>query len=159
MLVVSDTTAITNLLKINLLDLVRKVYREILIPQAVYEELSKLPNQKKIIDNAKWIKIKSIKDESLAQKLRSRLDPGESEAIVLALELKSDILIMDENAGRRIAKEYGLTIIGLLGILIGAKKRGYIKSVKPHMIDLIENHGFRISESVYNQVLKLAKEK
>lgn len=159
MLVISDTTTITNLLKIDLLDIVKKIYQEILIPQAVYEELSKLPYQKTIIDRAEWIKVKSIKNTSLVLKLKDRLDAGESEAIVLALELKSDILIVDENAGRRVAKEFGLNIIGLLGILIGAKKRGHIKLVKPHMVNLVENHGFRISESVYNQVLKLAKEK
>lgn len=159
MLVVSDTTAITNLLKIDLLHLVQKMYREILIPQAVYEELGKLPAQQKFIDNTKWIKTRQVKDQSLVKQLKEQLDPGESEAIALALELKADILIMDEYMGRRVAQDYGVSIIGLLGILIGAKKRGYIKSVKTHMEDLIKNHGFRISESVYNQVLRLAREK
>ena len=159
MLVVSDTTAITNLLKIDLLHLVQKMYREILIPQAVYDELGKLPTQQQFIDNAKWIKTRPVKDQSLVKQLKERLDPGESEAIALAIELKADILIMDEYLGRRVAQEYGVTIMGLLGILIGEKKRGYIKSVITHMKDLIENHGFRISESVYNQVLKLAGEK
>lgn len=159
MLVVSDTTAITNLLKINLLHLVQKMYREILIPRAVYDELRKIPTQQKIIDNTKWIKTREVKNQSFVEQLNARLDLGESEAIALAVELKADILVMDEYQGRRLAQEHGVTIIGLLGILIGAKKRGYIKSVKAHMEDLMKNYGFRISKSVYNQVLRLAKEK
>ena len=72
--------------------------------------------------------------------------------------MNADILVMDERKGRRIAEEYGLTIIGLFGILIGAKKRGYIKSVKDQMDILINDHSFRVGTAVYNQVLRLAKE-
>jgi predicted nucleic acid-binding protein len=125
----------------------------------VYNELARISSQKKFLTEARWIKIKEIKDRALVEKLQTRLDLGESEAIVLALELKTDILVMDEHLGRRIAEEYGLTIIRLLGILIGAKRRGYIQSVKLHMDSLIKNYGFRVSESVYQQVLRLAKEK
>lgn len=105
-----------------------------------------------------WIKVKPIKDRTRVDKLHDRLDLGESEAIILALELKADILVMDERKGRKIAEEYGLTIIGLFGILIGAKRRGYIKSVKDQMDILINDHSFRVGKAVYNQVLRLAKE-
>lgn len=158
MVVVSDTTTITNLLKIDLLHLVQRLYREIIIPQAVYDELAKIPSQKKLLKQTNWIRVRQVKDRMRVDKFQDYLDLGESEAIILALELNADILIMDERKGRKIAEEYGLAIIGLFGILIGAKRRGHIKSVKSHMDTLINDHSFRVNEAVYNQVLRLAKE-
>jgi len=158
MLVISDTTTITNLLKIDLIHLVQKLYGKIVIPKAVYDELIVISKQEEFFKTAKWIVIKEVKNRELVKELQDTLDLGESEAIVLALELNADILIMDERLGRKTAEKYGLTIIGLLGILIGAKRRGHIDSVKTHIDVLINEYGFRVSEAVYNQVLRLAKE-
>lgn len=159
MLVVSDTTTLTNLIKIDLIHLVRKLYGRITIPQAVYDELIEVSANEKFLKVANWISVEQVKDRKLVEKLQHTLDLGESEAIVLAVELKADILIMDERIGRKTAEKYGLRIIGLLGILIGSKKRGYIDSVQSHIDVLIERYGFRVSESVYNKVLRLANEK
>ena len=126
MVIVSDTTTITNLLKIDLLHLVQRLYREIIIPQAVYDELAKIPSQKKLLKQTNWIRVRQVKDRMRVDKFQDYLDLGESEAIILALELNADILIMDERKGRKIAEEYGLAIIGLFGILIGAKRRAIL---------------------------------
>lgn len=158
MLVVSDTTTITNLLRIDLLSLIQKLYNQIYIPQAVYDELSRMPSQKKQIDKLRWIKVKMVTDQKMVSTLLEKLDAGESEAIALAVEMKADILIIDEWFGRNIAESYGLNIIGLFGILLGAKRRGYIKAVKPYMDDLIKSYGFRVSEALYIKVLRLAGE-
>lgn len=153
MVVVSDTTTITNLLKIKLLLIIKGLYGQILIPKAVYDELSDYGKQKKIIDSHDWIKTVGIQNLELYNKLRERLDKGESEAITLAIELKSDFLIIDEAKGRRIARSYGIKIIGLLGILMLAKEEGLITRVKPYLKDLKDKMGFRISERLYQEIL------
>ena len=153
MVVVSDTTAITNLLKVKLLLIIKGLYGQILVPQAVYDELATLSAQKKIIDSQKWIKVVEIQNQVLYEKLRESLDKGESEAIVLALELDSDFLIIDEAKGRKIARSYGIRIIGLLGILVLAKEEGLISQIKPYLKELRDKMGFRVSDKLYEQIL------
>ncbi|MBC3787825.1 DUF3368 domain-containing protein [Spirosoma utsteinense] len=90
--------------------------------------------------------------------LADELDPGEAEAIALALEIKADYLIIDELKGRHKAETLGLRIVGLLGVLIQAKKAGYIQTVEPLLIALREEAGFRIHSALYKRVLQLAGE-
>lgn len=153
MLVISDTTAITNLFQIELLLLMKELYGEVIIPQSVYDELCELPSQKSYLDQNNWIVVKKIKDQNLYTSLLKRIDSGEAEAIVLALELKSDVLVMDEVVGRQVATELGLKIIGLIGVLVIAKKRGLIDSVKVYMDRLMSEVNFRISPKLYRLVL------
>ncbi|MCO6476679.1 MAG: DUF3368 domain-containing protein [Phaeodactylibacter sp.] len=158
MVVISDTTAITNLYQVKLLLIVKELYGQIIIPEGVYEELSRLSNQKRIIDQADWITIQKIKNKELRRELLKELDQGEAEAITLAIEIKSDLLVIDEQKGRKVSRRYGLRIIGVLGILINAKKRGIISNVKPYMDDLREKAGFHISEKLYSEILKRVDE-
>lgn len=65
MLVISDTTAITNLFQIELLLLMKELYGEVIIPQSVYDELCELPSQKSYLDQNNWIVVKKIKDQNL----------------------------------------------------------------------------------------------
>lgn len=153
MLVVSDTSAITNLIQLNQLHLLKKLYSEVLIPIKVFEELSIYENQGAILDNQEWIEVRSVKDKKLVKILETHLDSGEAEAIVLAKELQVDLLIIDERKGRIIAEEYGLKIIGLLGILILSKKNGYIESLKPILDQLNNKIGFRIKKNLYDRIL------
>jgi len=86
------------------------------------------------------------------------LDIGEAEAIALAVERKSDILLIDEQKGRKVASRLGLDRIGILGILIQAKNKGFIIEVKPIMDDLRIQAGFWIKNDLYNYVLQEAGE-
>lgn len=159
-IVVSDTTAITHLAKIGALNLLQKLYFQILIPEAVFSELSQVrrsqPGAMQVL-NSSWIKVVKIKNKSVVEKLTKHLDLGESEAIALSLELQSDVLIIDEVAGRNIAKKLGRNIVGMVGVLLEAKKKGYIDSVKPYL-DKLRRTGFRLSEEIYQLALSLSQE-
>lgn len=107
-----------------------------------------------------WIQTRSLRDSTLAQQLQSDrgLDPGEAHAIALAIELQADDLLIDERLGRREALQFGLSIIGILGILIVAKQRNLIPTVRPVMDALIDRAGFRVSPQLYQQVLNRSNE-
>src|SRR5258708_4525121 len=134
--VVSDTSPITNLILINQLLLLEKVFNEIIIPDKVYLEILQL---KKFLERlnefkqAKWIIRKSISDALAFRKLTATLDEGEAEAIVLAREVHADYLLVDEKKGRKQAAQMGLNTIGLLGVLLKAKQQKHIPAVKPYV--------------------------
>jgi len=154
MIIVSDTSPITNLLKIGRVSLLQQVFKEIIIPNGVYEELIKIPSQKSQIENTKWIKKQDSKNKEFINDLLKILDRGESESIALAVELKADYLLIDEKKGRKIANEHGITITGLLGVLRRAKLKGYLEKVKPILDRLREETGFRIHQNLYKEILK-----
>ena len=85
--------------------------------------------------------------------LKRELDEGEAEAIALALQLKIEVVLMDERDGRSIAKSMGLTPIGVLGVLLRAKKSGDITSVRDVLIKLKNTAGFYITDSLMNSIL------
>lgn len=159
-IVVSDTTAITHLSKIGALHLLRALYTEILIPEAVANELAQAkrtqPGAMEVL-NASWIKVVKIQNPAIANKLSRHLDLGESEAIALSLELNACVLIIDETKGRATAKKLVNSIIGMVGILLQAKKQGRISSIKPYL-DKLKKTGFRMSDDIYGLALKTAGE-
>jgi len=157
-IVVSDTSTITNLHKVHQVDLLHIVFGTIIVPKGVYDELAVIPSQKLLLDAKPWIEVKEATDRELYSKLREHLDHGEAEAISLSVDLDADFLIIDEQKGRQVAKNYGLTIIGLLGVLLEAKSRGALTAVKPTLEALINEHDFRVSKSLFKMVLKQAKE-
>jgi predicted nucleic acid-binding protein len=86
--------------------------------------------------------------------LQQELGAGEAEAIALATEIKADLLLMDERLGRETAHHLGLRCIGLIGILIEARRKGFITAVKPHLDALRNMAGFRIKPELYLRVLQ-----
>ena len=113
MIVVSDTSPILNLARIGRLELLPLLYHQVLIPPTVYAELtrSKVDLPPAIdLASAPWLIIAAAKDQNRVQELREELDPGEAEAIVLAIERRADLLLVDERRGRRTATAAGLTV-------------------------------------------------
>ena len=153
MIVVSDTSPITSLLQVQRLALLESLFGQVLIPTAVYAELrrshSALPS---------FIQVCSAVNRELVGQLEASLDLGEAEAIVLAKERNADVLLIDERIGRAAAKREGLKITGLVGILIEAKQRNLISSVKSEITELELRAGFRVSKAVKADALRLAKE-
>lgn len=94
----------------------------------------------------------------MVRQLSENLDAGEAVSIVLALELPTDFLLMDEKKGRTVAKSLGLPVTGLLGVLIRAKNEGVVAEIRPILEDLISTTGFRIHQNLYLEALRLAGE-
>ncbi len=103
-----------------------KIFGTIIIPNEVFTELCRIESQKEILNKQFWIVRATVSDPILKEKLSKELDEGEAEAIALAVELKADLLLMDEQKGRQIAESYGLKVVGILGVLIQAKQKGLI---------------------------------
>jgi len=158
MVIVSDTSPVTSLIQIGQLELLNAIFGQVVIPTAVYEELCRVPGQQIVIDQQNWLFIDHAQDSKHVKTLEIDLDPGEAEAIVLALELKADYLVIDELKGRNKAEEIGLKIIGSLGVLLQAKQLGLIPAVKPLIDNLIQKAEFRVHPALYQQVLKIAGE-
>ena len=156
MIVVSDTSPILNLARIDRLSILSALYPRVLIPLGVDTELRKVPpGVVASINMARnsWLKVAPANDQEHVREIRTDLDLGEAEAIVLALERQADLLMVDERGGRRVATAMGLTVIGLLGVVAHAKQSGFIKKAKPVLDDLIHTARFWIGSELYSEVL------
>ncbi|MBK7894738.1 MAG: DUF3368 domain-containing protein [Anaerolineaceae bacterium] len=162
MIVVSDTSTLINLARLGELELLQKLYDEIHVPTAVWHEVVEKGRGKPgaaNIEKAPWITVRNVSNQEFVKALRQDLDAGESEAIALALELQADLLLMDERLGRATAQYFGLKYIGLLGVLVLAKKKSHIPEIRPLINRLRNEVGFYISEALYKRVLEDASEK
>lgn len=163
MIIVSDTSPISNLVIVNHVHLLPDIFGTIIIPKPVHTELlANGPGHPVTLlaQSADWLEIGSVKDLAAVAELENNrnLDPGEAHAIVLASELNAHQLLIDERLGRTEAQRLGLSIVGILGVLLLAKQRQLITSVKPVMDDLINQANFRIRPRLYAEVLKRARE-
>ena len=142
--------------------ILEKLYGNVIIPEAVLYELEKLKLNKlniSQITDSTWIKIQPVMNESLVAILSESLDRGESEAIVLAQELRADLLIIDEIKGRNYAKKLNIRIIGLVGILVQAKIEGILENVGEILDELKHKAGFWISQELYDKAIVMSNEK
>ena len=164
MIVVIDTSVITNLAAIGWLKLIQQLYTTIVISIAVYNEMvavdKPVPGAIEV-QTLSWIHTESVTNAQAVMDIQAsvvNIDLDEAETIILALELNADLILMDERRGRALATNYGLKVTGLLGILLQAKHRGLLSLVQPVMDQLIEEADFRISSNLYANVLRNAGE-
>jgi len=155
MIVVSDTSPITSLAGIGRLELLQQLYSRVIIPQAVYNEMVRVgkavPGALEVQTFA-GIETQQVSDFNQVSVLQADLDPGEAEAIILAMELNAELLLMDERPGRTIALHYGINVSGVLGLLLEAKRKGLISAVKPVMDQLINEVEFRVSSQLHRHL-------
>lgn len=155
-ILVADTSPLISLAIIDKLDLLLKIFDEIYIPEKVYQELSydlSKPKAKLLADffKDKIKKINNINELSLF------IYEGESEAIILAKELKADYLLIDDLKGRTVAEILDIKCIGILGFLLIGKNKGFIKALKPLLRKLRDNKRY-YSDKLVNIVLNEAGE-
>jgi len=157
--IVSNTTPIIPLLKLNRLELLQKLYQQIYIPSAVFNEIEAGRKKGYYQDLSKidWINIAEIQDKQ-AVKYFLDLDSEEAEAIVLATEIKADLIILDEKLGRFHAKHADLKVTGTIGVMIKAKSKGFIDELKPLLNELTDKDVW-ISEKLKIEILKAVGEK
>jgi uncharacterized protein len=158
MIVVSDTSCITNLIQINQLNLLSKLYTTIIITPIVKQELQQFHSLTEPDFALLGLLIQSPENTSAVITLMKNLDAGESESIILAEEINADFLLVDERQATKIANARGLTTIGILGVLLLAKQKKHIDFVKPLLNDLKNKTTFRFSNSLLNKLLQLANE-
>ena len=143
--VISDTSCLIALAKIDKLYLLRELFQEILITKEVNQEFGGfLPE---------WVLIKEVSNKQKQIELEKQLDRGEASSIALALELENSTLIIDETKGRKIAQSYDIDIIGTIGIILLAEKRGLIQDVVEVILRLV-NKGFRLSDKLINKIIE-----
>lgn len=161
MKIVCNASPLINLARIGKLGLLCVLYEELIIPEAVWHEVvvegAGQPGAEEV-KTAGWIKTQDVTNRDLKRALQQELDAGEAEAIVLALEIGADLLLMDERLGREVAWHLGLRYTGLIGILIEAKRKGHISAIKPPLDSLRNIAGFRINNELYLRVLQDEKE-
>lgn len=161
MIVVSNTSPLTNLAAIGQFDLLRRLYGELHIAEGVWKELGaggiRWPGHDEVAA-AEWVKRHEVQDRLLVRALRRDVDRGEAETIALGLELEAGLVLLDEKEGRHAAQRLGLRVLGVVGVLLEAKAEGAVFGLRPCLDALRQTAGFYLSDSVYQQVLVLADE-
>jgi len=153
--VIVNSTPLISLAVINQLDLLSKIFDDIIVPSAVYNEVVVNGKGKAGYNNLStidWFNVVEVENTGLKQSIMIELDEGEAEVITIAKE-KSDLLVcIDEFAGRRYAKLHDLEVIGTLGILLIAKQKGYVSELRPLLQKLIAEDR-HIGKTLCNQIL------
>lgn len=130
MILVLDSSPLIALARIDRLSLIPQLAERVYIPMAVYEE---------------------VLSEQASR-------PGaEAEAITLARQVQADFLVLDDAIARRLAEKQGARVIGLLGLLLHAKHRGIIETIKP-ILDALKSSGFFVDEALFRMLLREADE-
>lgn len=160
MIVVADTSVLINLCRIGQADLLARLFKDVFIPTEVAAEFERLAAQVPRFSGLilpVWIH--QQEPTAISAALRAtKLDPGETAALALALEMHADALLVDERRGHEIAVQMGIKTIGVLGILLQAKRSGWIAELRTLLDQLDQDAGFWIAPTVRQRVLSLAGE-
>jgi uncharacterized protein len=162
MIIVSNTSPLTNLAAIGQFDLLRCLYTHIHIAPGVWKELNAKggtwPGRDEVA-TANWIERHTIQNQALVIALQRDLHRGEAESIALAFEIQADLVLLDEKEARHGAQRLGLPVIGVVGILLEAKNRSLLEAIRPCLNALRQTAGFYLHQALYDQALTLAGER
>lgn len=161
MIVVSNTTPLIGLASIGRLELLRTLFGEVYIPQAVHDETVTHGRDegvaKQTVASAEWIHVLKVQDRLAVDVLLDEMDLGEVETIILAMEIKAEWVLMDERKGRRKLSQLNIPKIGTLGILLRSKELSLIPVLKPE-IEKLQRSGFGIAPTLVDDLLRQAGE-
>jgi predicted nucleic acid-binding protein len=155
-----DTSPLIFLAKLNRLDLLRQGAEEILAPPAVLREISERQDEAaRQVEEARrdWLRTRAVEDRLLSTVLQTDLGEGEAEAIALALEVGAARIVLDDLDARRFADRLGLRSVGTLGLLLAARLRGEIPSLRDEIARL-RHGGFRAAPALVAAILREAGE-
>ncbi len=162
-MILSNSSPLMYLSKLNKLNLLKELFKEITIPKEVYEEVVIKGKEERYFDfiaieagiKEGWIKIKEEKIEKDIEDLILELDLGERALINLAKKLKPSLLIIDDASARTIAESLGFNVKGTLYILLKVYKKGIIKQKEiKELIKRLIILGFRLSQEIYIEFLE-----
>ena len=160
MIVILDSSILIGLGGIGRLALLHDLFGEVIVPQAVSDEVidyGRDPEVSQEIDQAPWIKTVHVENELAVRVLLHPLDLGEAEVIVLTQELGADLAGVDERLAREKLESLGVKVVGILGILLRAKKAGLLDEIRP-AIDELRRIKFSMSQSLVEIILDMAGE-
>lgn len=143
--IIADSSCLILLDKIEELDLLKNLFGKAIVTSIIAEEFG--------IPLPEWISIKDADNKNYQNILELTVDRGEASAIALAVELIDSLLILDDQKARKLAEELKLKYTGTIALLVEAKLKGYIPSVRP-LIDKIRKTNFRISLDLEKKILK-----
>jgi len=149
MRVVVNSTPIIALSLVNRLSILKKLFGEVIIPKSVFDELVVAGKGKvgsKEVENANWLTVLQPQSKEVIPPFLLGLDKGELDVIILAKEIEADLVLIDEKAGRRVAKAMGLKLKGTLGVILMACRENYItKDEAESIISQLDQSFIRIS--------------
>lgn len=144
-IIISDASCLISLSNIEMLNILQTMYQEIFITREVEQEFGEiLPD---------WIAVVEVKDKQRQLEIEAFLDKGEASSIALAIEMEDSLLIIDELKGRKVAISFHLNIIGTIGVLMLAEKKGLIKDILGTILKLV-NKGFRLSDKILDRLIE-----
>lgn len=154
MTVVADASPLLVLAQTDLLYLLPMTLGEVLVPPAVWEEITVRPEiaAKFSTNETPWLHVQQVRETEEVRLLLEQLHSGEAEAIVLANEMRAAAVLIDERRGRMVAKSRGLEVIGTLGFLLQAKENGVLLQVKPIVLRMRDEFGFRVSDRLISLI-------
>ena len=160
--IVSDTGPLIALARVGRLDLLRRLYGQVIVPPAVHAELALGSNRPGAMAlaatlEAGWVVVQPTTDTSAVSEVARHLDRGEAEAIALAEQRSARFLLIDDAKGRRIARQRGVRMVGVAGVLLAAKSQGMLGAVAP-VLDALSRAGYRLSPRLVAGVLARAGE-
>lgn len=161
MIVVSDTSPLVYLAAVGQAELLVKLYGRVVVPVGVRDEIAagvaKMPANRSLL-GCDWLEVLPARDANRVAEFAAKVDEGEAEAIELALELKADLVLMDDQDGRAVAEQEGLRVVGLLGVLVEARHAGHLDSVRAVLSWLSTETNFRLTPELQASILKAAGE-
>ena len=155
MILIADSSALVALSIVDKLDVLEKLFGEVYVPRAVYDELSQ-ENKAEAHKLKNYCKDRVLDIQSSAN-FNITLGKGESEAIVLYTERNADFLLCDDKKAKKFAQSFGLKVIGSLGIFLKAKEAELISEIAP-LIEILRGSQIFIDDNTYALVLRMAGE-